>query len=150
METHAESPKREVLETHSFDIAGALAFNVSPSQSPLCRLCPHRALPAQGDPQEFTRCLRTDLPWQTGCKRISKFTLLGSAGDGSKFTNNRSVRCINCFHAKKSWLQAGEDDADQGARFMPAHALYRMHCPAINFDEAFLRQRVVETYISML
>lgn len=27
---------------------------------------------------------------------------------------------------------------------------YRMHCPAINFDEAFLRQRVVETYISML
>lgn len=28
MEACAESPKQEVLETHSFDIPGVLAFNV--------------------------------------------------------------------------------------------------------------------------
>lgn len=34
METRAESPKQEVLETHSFDIPGTLAFNVSCSSHP--------------------------------------------------------------------------------------------------------------------
>ena len=150
METRAESPKQEVLETHSFDIPGAPAFNVSSSQSPLCCLFPHRTLPAQGDPWEFTRCLRTNSSLSHRCKRITEYTLIGSAGNGNKFTNNCSVRCMNCFHAKKAYYKPGkmmQIEVQDSCLLMPS---YRMHCPAINFDEAFLRQRVVETYISRL
>lgn len=135
LETHAESPKQEVLETHSFDIPGAPAFNVPSSPSPLCHLFRRPICSRHRETQENSHTAWGPTgPCHTGCKRISKYVLIGSAGNVSKFTNNCLVRCINCFHAKKkSRLQAGEDDADEGVRFMPALALVQNALPCYKF-----------------
>lgn len=132
METHAESHKPEVLETCSFEAAGAAAC-----------LCETRG--------KSQAAWGPAGPCHTGCKRIPKYTLIGSAVNASKFTNNCLVRCIKRFCAKK------KAEYKQGKKMqlkvwdscllMP---LYRMYCRAINLDGVFLRQRVVETYISML
>lgn len=118
METHAESHKPEVLETRSFDAAGAEAC---------LRETRGKSQAAWGPAG----------PCHTSCKRIRKYTLTGSAVNASKFTNNCLVRCIKRFRAKKSRVQAGEEDAAQGVRFMPAHAPVQNVLPCYKFGWSF-------------
>lgn len=87
----------------------ALAFSASFSRAPFSRLFP--ASTSQRDPGEPPNTARGPTHpsrlGNTSCKQISKFTLIGSAGNGNKFANNCSVRSINCLCSKRLDCKAG-------------------------------------------
>lgn len=87
----------------------APAFSASFSRAPFSRLFP--ASTSQRDPGEPPNTVwgppHPSHLGNTGCKQISKFTLIGSTGNGNKFANNCSVRSINRSCAKRPDCKAG-------------------------------------------